>query len=324
MNGDLAQNLVGVGIGYDYIDMEAYRSYMMGENPRFKTDALIFDQIAIPGLRFFFETYDYFFNYLTTQKLLNDKTVAVFLNEFYSEIEFLYEKGFFVDPYGHMSHDEWVVFRPRGKYYLDIMTREDDIKFADRMPLLEVNVDLNVVESAITLLNNNHHTQAIRLFSNTPSVIDDPFIRNGPENVLKIVINAVPSPDGMTPWKDIFDWREDFQTKAQILKLRKWIKKTAVSTSSLVEIQEELYDLLNDYESQMKILTKKIIKGPLETFVTIAGGVLEDILKLRFENLSSKPFIFSRRKIELAEAELKVAGREIAYLHQIRQKFSKN
>lgn len=47
------------------------------------------------------------------------------------------------------------------------------------------------------------------------------------------------------------------------------------------------------------------------------------MLKLVFENLSSKPFLVSNRKIESAEAELKVAGREIAYLHQIRQRFSK-
>jgi hypothetical protein len=95
MDDSLGQKLTGVGVGYDYRDMEAYRSYIRGEEPRFKTDAVLFDRIAIPGLRYFFDTFEYFFGARISQGLLDDKGAAVFLKNFYSEVEFLHDKGFF-------------------------------------------------------------------------------------------------------------------------------------------------------------------------------------------------------------------------------------
>jgi hypothetical protein len=38
-------------------------------------------------------------------------------------------RDFFVDPYGHMSLQEWETFRPRGKYYFDMMTRDAEFKY---------------------------------------------------------------------------------------------------------------------------------------------------------------------------------------------------
>jgi hypothetical protein len=192
-----------------------------------------------------------------------------------------------------------------------------------RMPLAEVEVDLNVIKTAVNLLESSDEVQAIRLFSNIPWITHDRFLRSGSDNVLKIVIDAVPSPDAMTPWEDIFGLREDSQAKAQLLKLRKWARKLATSVTSTKKIQEEVCDLLNDYETYMKIHTKKRIRGPLETFMTVAGEVLEDIAKLRFGSLAKKPFTFRHRKLELMEAELKAPGREVAYLHLIRQRFGR-
>jgi hypothetical protein len=89
------------------------------------------------------------------------------------------------------------------------------------------------------------------------------------------------------------------------------------------ELRDELQGLLDDYSEYMRVHRMKVTRGVLETIVTTAGEVAEDIVKLRFGKLANLLFTASAHRAALLETELAAPGREIAYISRVNKTFAR-
>jgi hypothetical protein len=141
--------------------------------------------------------------------------------------------------------------------------------------------------------------------------------------VVRAVLEGLPIPDETTPWEAIIDFRDDATAMTKLLALRRWMRQMATSSTSPTHLTEEIEWLLHEYEEHMKLHQLKINKGALEMVVTLAAGLLEDIMKLKLRDAVGLLFERNSRRIALMEAERSAPGRELAYLSRAKSAFGK-
>jgi len=138
----------------------------------------------------------------------------------------------------------------------------------------------------------------------------------------EIVIKKLPLPNGLTPWEEILDYRNDPETQKSLRALRKWIRKISSEQLSVVEFEEELQSLIDEFETHMKLHKMKANTETLETIVKAPLEILEDIVKLKFSKIPEPFFAIRKRQIMLMEAEINAPGKEISYLIKANEAFS--
>jgi hypothetical protein len=143
-------------------------------------------------------------------------------------------------------------------------------------------------------------------------------------DVVQIVINQLPLPDGLTPWEQIIDYKNDPSTKNNVLALRRWISKISSENLSRAEIDDELQWLMNEFRSHIKLHKMKTNTETLETIVKAPLEIIEDLIKFKFSKIPDPFFALKKRQISLMEAELNTPGREIAYLIKTKELFDTN
>jgi hypothetical protein len=141
--------------------------------------------------------------------------------------------------------------------------------------------------------------------------------------VVRAVLERLPVPGEATAWEAIIDFRGDATAMTKLLALRRWMRQMATSSTSPVHVAEEIQWLLHEYEEHMKLHQLKINRGTLEMVVTLAAGLLEDVMKLKLRDAVGLLFERNRRRIALMEAERSAPGREVAYLSRAKSAFAK-
>lgn len=142
------------------------------------------------------------------------------------------------------------------------------------------------------------------------------------DDVLQVVVSALPQPISGTPIDRIIRFRADAETKSKLLLLRRWMRNVPSSGKSVAEVKDELEYLLNEYESYMRLQKLKIEYGTLESIVTTGADVLENVAKFNLGKLARLPFEIKRRRIALLEAEHQAPGRDVAYISSARSRFA--
>jgi hypothetical protein len=142
-------------------------------------------------------------------------------------------------------------------------------------------------------------------------------------HVCDLIIRQFPTVDEETPWEKIIELQKDAEMRSRRIKLQKWMRSMVSSDRPIEEVREELADLLYDYESYMHLQHKKVNKGILQTLISAAGGVFEHFPLLNFAKLTDLPFVLRQRKFDLADAESKAPGREIAYISQVQKRLKR-
>lgn len=154
------------------------------------------------------------------------------------------------------------------------------------------------------------------------------YTRNFPHSqkseVSQIVIKKLPLPSNETPWEQITDYRNDSDNQKSLLSLRRWIRKISAGNVPLVEIEEELDWLINEFQNHMRLHKIKANTETLEVFTKTPFEIIENIIKLKFSKLPEPIFILKKRQIKLMEAELNAPGREIAYIIKTKEAFQSN
>jgi hypothetical protein len=135
--------------------------------------------------------------------------------------------------------------------------------------------------------------------------------------VCDLILQQFPTLDEETPWEKIMELQLDSEMRSRRIKLQKWMRGVVSSARPIHEISEELADLRYDYESYMRLQHQKVNKGILQILLSTAGGVFEHFPLLNFAKLTDLPFVLRQRKFDLAEAESKAPGREIAYISRV-------
>lgn len=140
-------------------------------------------------------------------------------------------------------------------------------------------------------------------------------------NVVQVVINKLPLPDGMTPWEGILDYRNDSEVKNDLIALNRWMRKITSENLSGNEIEEELEWLINEFQSHMKLHKIKATTETIETVIKAPLEIIENLIKLKWSKIPDPFFAIKKRQISLMEAELNAPGREIAYIIKARESF---
>jgi len=87
------------------------------------------------------------------------------------------------------------------------------------------------------------------------------------------------------------------------------------------EIVEKLEWSLNEYEKHMKLHKMKTNLGTFKAVITVAAGLIEDLVKFKWGKAAELLFTLRDRKIGLMEAELRAPGKELAYIVSARERF---
>lgn len=133
-------------------------------------------------------------------------------------------------------------------------------------------------------------------------------------DVIQLAIKKVIVPDQNTSWEDIFLLKEDREFCDRARKLRLWARNTAKNVESIGQAEEELSDLLADYERFLHAHRMKYQTTILSSVISNSAGIFEDIVKLRFGNLAGRIFSARRAQAEMTLEEMKAPGVELSLI----------
>jgi hypothetical protein len=279
-----------------------------------KRDALIFSRIAIPGL--------YSWLYWGGREP----------NQSFLELKWLVENGIVFDP------EEPIV--DSNKVFEELKSKEAEIRAISQQfkegntqhlsllakGVLKASVDLTVTYEYLIRIVSAQLRETLNVDASPVLLLDLPSMRNTQikkNDVMNIALNTLPIPSPLTSWEQILEYRSDPDAQGKFLALRNWANEVARSGLTPVEVEEKLEWLLYDYRKHLELHKMKTDTGILESVVVTGIEMLEDIVKLNWSKAAKALFSIKHRKVDLLETELKSPGREIAYIYNTQQKFSK-
>jgi len=238
----------------------------------------------------------------------------------YAELDYLFEKGVIVEPKVPPIANEDTEVNAAWSAMSGALETVKGLAMHD--PVRSVLVDMAAF--ALTFaerLRLQRYTghRATALIS--PRLSSAAFPSGGAPNVISIVLSAMPVPDESTPWESVLEFRNDPEAREKYLRLRHWMNAQRLQTTPPAHIVDELRFLLSEYEAYMRLHQMKIHTELLESIVTGAPEVIEQLLKFQFGKLAKGLFTFRHRQLELTEAESKAPGREVAYIVEAKHRF---
>jgi hypothetical protein len=135
---------------------------------------------------------------------------------------------------------------------------------------------------------------------------------------MRVIVNEFPVPVSNVPFEDLMALRADGEFVTKRNPLRNWCRK--LGELSEPSIRDELASQLNDYQKFMEIQKIKCNRNLLQIVLGTPLGIIEDLMKFRFEGAIGRMFKVSEARIALAEAELKAPSRELALFVEARNR----
>jgi len=117
------------------------------------------------------------------------------------------------------------------------------------------------------------------------------------------------------------DFKEEPETRRLFLGMKRWLRKTIDSSTSLQELNDEIEYLTLEYKHFMKVYDMKTTTGTLETLVVSSAAIIENLAKLKISKVANSFFAVHHKRVALAEAEMKAPGREVSYLIHANNRF---
>jgi alkanesulfonate monooxygenase SsuD/methylene tetrahydromethanopterin reductase-like flavin-dependent oxidoreductase (luciferase family) len=165
-------------------------------------------------------------------------------------------------------------------------------------------------------------TRGVRATPLLPEGFDGPAtIASHQATVINLVIKSLPSPDEDTPWERILEFRADESAQRALRRLRAWMASVVVTGKTATEIEDEFQSLLDSYIEHMQLHKMKTHSTALQTLITMAADIVENVAKLNFGTAARAAFSLREQKLHLIEAELKAPGREVAYIIAAQERF---
>jgi len=329
------REFVGVKSPLDWM-MEIGSKRLPVEN-LFKREALMFDRIVCPQLGSVVSAFE------KIRKLaepLSDQLVA--------HIEYLKEQGVILDDISSASGPEFgrlmsdMDFRkltniegPVGRAVIeeiknagleDVVKRED-LTVDEMLPhLSQLPFVIGPLVGILQLMTRKISIQlrvlngmdAHPVFSEIIPGI--PFQSSKICDVIEVAIEALPMPDDSVPWEQIIEYRDDPESRAKFLALRRWMGQMARAELSSAEIELELEYLSDRFQRHTKVHRMKTKNRKLKIVVVAAAN----FFSLKWGETAQALFSFRRNRLELLEEELSSPGNEVAYIVNAREMFQES
>ena len=268
-----------------------------------KRELLLFDKIAIDRVEKFFQV----------RRHQNHDLIR--------EIRWLYEQELVISGPNlfdsSIREDASLQFELQPIKKLESETAKGQLKTPEEIGRMLFLLELHTRLSSI-VLNRQAGMEAYPLL--LVSLSDDPRPTEK-QDILEIVLNQLPIPSEKTPWEHILEFREDPDSKSRFLALRNWASELSHSDLTVLEIEQKLEYLLDQYERHLKLHKMKINKGVLETVVVSVAETAEDLIKFKWGKLAQSLFALKHRKVNLLEGELTAPGSELAYVIKTKESF---
>lgn len=269
-----------------------------------KREALLFDRIEIYGL-----------DYLLKVASRWDK------NGVFDEWHFLREIGLIANPgiQFQLSAEE----RERARAVIIPESPIDAIRSVtpedlERLEMVRAEAEA-ICRSYASWLRSSGHADGVFLGDRSQEFGTE----MGKHAVLRVVLKQFPVPSETTPWETVLDFRRDEASMLKYRRLRHWINQVARKEMTSTEIEDELLYLISEFEGAMKLHGMKTKASVIETIVTTSAEVLGNLAALKWGTAARTLFELRKQDIALMEAENSAPGREIAYLIDVKRRFSR-
>lgn len=140
--------------------------------------------------------------------------------------------------------------------------------------------------------------------------------------VISLVLKRIPLPSINEPWEKILEIRSDNELKFHLLNLKKWIVDHVYSNKNIQHVEEELSYMLLLYEKQLKLHKTLLTQSKIEIILKFIVGTIEDTIKLNWSNAINRIFELKNTNIKMLQGEMKLPGREVAYINKIKEKIN--
>ncbi len=304
-----------------------------------KRDLFLFDKIHIVGLRQVLPSYNY-----DEERKIVKTFLDVFIDLYYQQVKVSFESE---DSKQLLNEIEWLASEDK------IVLNDKDIIFGRHLKgdiSVSMNEALKIDEYFMdkakenidkkTAMNpdfiNHAHEISVRdkanIFNSRKNVEAYPIVKNmslpfeissKKLKVVQLLLNRIPVLDKDIPWNDIFQFKNDPETKQKFLALRNWIADLAQTDLSVNELEDKIEYAFQQYEKHLQINKMKFKKSVLETVVVQGSELLENLIKLKIGKIAKEIFEYKQLEINVLESELNAAGKEIAYINRIEKKFTK-
>ncbi|KQC01196.1 hypothetical protein [Pedobacter sp. Hv1] len=144
------------------------------------------------------------------------------------------------------------------------------------------------------------------------------------QRLIKVIIDKLPVPDDSTSWEQLIDFKNDRHSFGASLALRNWINEMARSDLKLYEITDKLEDLLYRYQENLAIHKIRYRSGLFESIVLPTAEFLEDMASFKPSKATKAVIELHKRQYYALEDELKLPGREIAYIQKANDFFCRS
>jgi len=142
--------------------------------------------------------------------------------------------------------------------------------------------------------------------------------------VWSVVLKELPQLDVRAPWEDVFGFREEERTQHFVRSLRRWVRKTVAENCNAVELEDEIKELVYQYERHMRASKMSGAKEALEIVITGAAELVEDIVKLRLGKLARLATAVLNQRATRLRDESTAPGHELALIPETRRAFTSN
>lgn len=139
---------------------------------------------------------------------------------------------------------------------------------------------------------------------------------------MQIILKDIPIPDEKTPWEQLIEFRDDPISIEKFIGLKNWINDISKQNLSTNELEDKINFLVNDYKKHMKIHKMSTNIGFIETAISLPLQVLENLVKIKWSEISKSLFQFKYKKLNLMKAEMQAPGRELSYIVYTQDKFN--
>jgi hypothetical protein len=142
-----------------------------------------------------------------------------------------------------------------------------------------------------------------------------------PHPVWSVVLKELPQLDARAPWEDIFGFRQEERTQHFVRSLRRWARKIVAEDWTAAELEDEIKELVYEYEQHMRASRVSGAKEALEIMITGAAELAEDVIKLRIGKIAKAAIAILDRRATLLREEATTPGRELALIPETRLAF---
>lgn len=139
--------------------------------------------------------------------------------------------------------------------------------------------------------------------------------------VWKVVLKEIPQLDIRASWQDVLSFRQEERTQHLTRSLRRWVRKTVTEDLTPAELEDEVRELVYEYENHLRIARMSASKGIFEFLITGAAELAENVVKLRFGKIAELASAIRNRKVKLLEQEANAPGRELALISEVKKRF---